>query len=222
MKRKFKNRLFAFMNYKKPIFYVVLLSISVSLVAIISCNKEREATGCTYTANCDTPLSLSIDNVVFNLTTDLFNKNNERKKNYQISTSIVSPEDYENIVSRVDNHLNLKSSDHPFEIVIYTKSYLDNKSVSDADIIGYSLYFYIKKKNADAGIIRHKLFVKAENSFIEKRSYDMRTRGVITNMLTYIIFNEFSLEASAPKSYILIRSKEMPNIKIKNDRDDFF
>jgi hypothetical protein len=210
------------MNLRKPFFYVVLLSISVSLVAIISCNKERETTRCTRTLKFDTPLSLSIDDEMFNLSTDLFNKNNERKKNYQISTSIVSPDDYKNIVSHVDSHLNLKSSDYPVEVVIYTKSFLDNKSVSDADIIGYSLYFYIKEENADAGIIRHKLFIKEANSFVEKRSYDMQTRGVITNMLTYIIFNEFSLEASAPKSYILIRSKETPNIKMKNDRDDFF
>jgi len=187
-------------------------------LGILSCSKEKSTVKCTEKLTFDQPVKISIENMQLNVLADLFNKGNAKKLNYQILTCNTTQSAYDELLKNINTQINEPST--AFEIVLYTNKFLDDGDVKLSNILGYSLYTYISR--GEKGIIRHRFYRKENSVFIENKAYNMQTRGIITNMLTYIIENEFSIERGKPKSYILIRSENRPIINLKNERDDFY
>lgn len=188
-------------------------------LGILSCSKEKSTVKCTENLSFDQPVKISMENMQMSVMADLFNKRNAKKLNYQILTCNTTQSDYDELLKNINTQINEPSN--AFEIVLYINKFLDDGDVKLSNILGYSLYTYIASRG-EKGIIRHRLYIKENNVFIENKAYNMQTRGIITNMLTYIIENELSMERGNPKSYILIRSENRPIINLKNERDDFY
>lgn len=200
---------------KRKIFSILgIFGLILVVFLLTECSKETKQATCSPNLKRDFPIKLVVSNQSIDTKIALFNENNVKKVNYQIGDAVLDNESFHLLSSEISSIMDLKLS--PFTIVIYCDKYLDDSRIEYESIGGLSIYSY------QDGVIRHNLFKKDDSGLmIEDKAYDMQVRGIITNMLKEILDREIYPDKKDNKSYVIISLKDIPDIKLRNTRDDY-